>query len=139
MDGFLTAFARADTAAMGACYGDEVRVLQRSRLLEKRYGLSDGDPVKSVLVKRDNLLKAYQEAIKNLGGVEAWQERGKELVKVERIQVTMDSEGGARYFRAAEALPDDVLVIVNPKGDEIVVVLRKAAGGKWLVVGEHWN
>jgi hypothetical protein len=160
---FLKAFAAGETAGMGKHYADEVIVIRGSTLLEKNHGGlgPDGATDKNCKVKKAALLAAYEKTIKALGGKKEWVKRGKDLEK--KIEFSTVKAFIAKFPKAGErcqeieAKPDDVLLILNPKGDMAVFFLRaerpakdeeekakkqdpkKGSSEKWVVYAEQWD
>lgn len=144
---FLRAFADADTKAMKKFYAPTVTVGRGSSLLNPKYGgLSDGKSQdKDVVVKRDQLLQAYEKAIVAFGGMKDWKQRGAKLLKnhLKDIRFVTITKQLLLMLKAKKVKIDlkegDILAIVIPKGDSLTYFLQKNKDGKWRIVGEHWD
>lgn len=137
---FLEAFAGADTKRMGEFYAAEVTVLRGSTILDGKYGGLGGKDGRESdkIIKREALLAAYETTIEKLGGKKPWIEKGEWLKTKETKLIPVDSKDKEESFSAIGTKVGDVLVILNPKGDAALFLLREF-DGKWLIIKETWD
>jgi len=138
--GFLRALGNADLETMRTYYAPRVTVLRGSTLLQQGFGISEaGDTGKNVTVDQELLLKAYAKAAERYGWKKERVRRGKRFARFDIEYLDKKSENADKIFKAIGAKPDDVVAVVNPKGDELAFVLRSTEKSGWLIVSEFWD